>query len=214
MADTYDKARTFLDLIDQANGLPKNTTPTGTLSLEQYTELAGKMARAINILRWGLVGCMGGIVTEHQIPRRSIRKHLPFYDFEWEFYIRMQYMMGDMIDAGAIPDLLVQPEVAHAIFYQDRRYWGIDSAEKKLLWDIARATGWHTPRVQAMIREFVKLKRSLPERAKEISKACLDAAERMARLATHKGFPAGTPSMAGNHVLAKGYSSKREESDE
>lgn len=181
--DKYTLYKAFQDLLDQANGLPPGTTPPDQIDTDDIMKQVTRIARAITVLRWGMIGGMGLLMREGDIKLFKVNKQMPFYNFDWGSYGLMADAVELMVEFGAQPDLWTQPEVAMQIF-NPRDHLGakLSPMERVSLWKLASSMGWHKTMIARIFKHIKGLKANAPERASELIQHTLDAAARTWRI--------------------------------
>lgn len=204
MADLYKRSKAYCDLIDIANGLPKGTSNPNDFSEEQLSDLAARLARAINVFAWGLTGVFGLMVAaDPSVRANTYRKKVKFYDFPWQEYFNYVQTVDSMVEAGEEPDPLVGPKVAYAIFHNNRRRFDLSVSDKKMMWQMARAGGWNDSWVKRVLKSLEDFRMTVPERADELSEVAIEAARRAIAIEQAAKYPNAT-SMAGESVSGEG----------
>ena len=202
--DRYTRARLFLDLVDQANGLPAGTTKVGTLQTEDYKRMAEEMARTIVVLQWGLTGCIGAMIAENEeLTGNNYRKQMPFYNFDWGTYYNISRQVQTMHECGCKPDLLTQVAVVHDVFHENRRLVQVPDEKKKLIWEIVVAENWHTSLVKRIMKDLQDAYLHAPDRVEEIAKICIAAARRIRQHGNRRDF-SDIEGLAIEHVSGEG----------
>ena len=178
--DKFRMAKKCLEVIDQALGRKKGTTAVGSLEEEEITALAGRFARTITVLQWGIVGCLGLLVSEHdKKTTRDARSVLPFWNFEWNHYHALQHSFEAMLAAGAEPDMLVQPEVMHEVFKITGKRANLPDMQKRAVWDICRKSKWHSLKAKQMMEALMEAMLQPADRQQELLKVLADAVQMM-----------------------------------
>ena len=105
MADKYNLMRAFYDLVDQSQGLPKGTTPIGSLPLEKLIEMGKELAEYIAIMQWGTIGICGIILHEYKesCNKRTLRSKMEPYSYPWATAFTQQEMVAEMLDCNKHP---------------------------------------------------------------------------------------------------------------
>ena len=180
MADKYNLMRAFYDLVDQSQGLPKGTTPIGSLPLEKLIEMGKELAEYIAIMQWGTIGICGIILHEYKesCNKRTLRYKMEPYSYPWATAFTQQEMVNEMLDCNWTPDPLSQPDVAHAIFHKPKGGTTSLSPEERLaLYKAARARNWSTPIAKETIKALADARRVRPDDP-EILRLCIEAMNR------------------------------------
>lgn len=178
MADItrYVLHKKYAELIDQSLGKPKGTTPVDITPAELIA-IGDKLARAITVLQWGVVGVMGMLVSEHGFNRRKDKSMLPYSNFEWQKYISQAQALEYALSLGTDYDLLSPPEVMHKCFTSGRGAEPIPPEESLTIWTMVRGGKYNMAmahRLMAAARAFHK---DAHNRGKLLSKVLADTQE-------------------------------------